>query len=229
MDPKRWIPNYGKYGFKPNYLERLLAIDPGDRYVGIFFREIDDRQGYIRNKTHWSLTVDLQVFTPYQILSFMEERFPVSPWNDWVRNILIVEKFMLYGKKARAQTGSQMKTSQLIGMLKQKWDYMWDIKDNSDYKEEDYINNSKRYYIYKEQTASMAKQWPDERLENLGFLEKNFRNLTVPKAYWNNFHFAEERPTKHSKDALRHAIYFLNQNDYDKKITPDKLYMDKWE
>lgn len=192
---------------------KVLAIDPGDKHIGMFFLEIIKGKYGKPIYFHSMNTRDVNDYTFELIIKlWIESWFTFYPNDETTENILIVEKFLLYGKKAKAQTGSQMKTSQLIGAIKTWWETF----------------NIQGKKIYVEQSASMAKSWNDIRLERLGFLDKKGNGLCIPK--WTQkdcFSMCEPTSTRHSRDALRHAIYYLNQYVYDKKITARKFYLDK--
>jgi hypothetical protein len=86
---------------------KLIAIDPGDRYVGVaFFTEDPDEE-------HGWYCADAQEFDPREF----EDGFAESIVNNEY-DYVVIERFRLYKDKAMLQTGSEFETSQLIGALK---------------------------------------------------------------------------------------------------------------
>ena len=91
----------------------LIAVDPGDEYVGVAFfeeREVDDEFPY-----GWEC-VDVQEINPDDFLDGLAELVA----TDGV-DILVYESFRLYADKSREQTGSEMLTAQMIGVIKWLW------------------------------------------------------------------------------------------------------------
>ena len=84
---------------------RLVAIDPGDAHVGV--AEFANTEG---GPTDWSCV-------------WVKEMYPAE-FVDWFEKArsrydeVIYEVFRLYPDKAMAQTGSEMLTAQLIGVIK---------------------------------------------------------------------------------------------------------------
>ncbi|HXJ63683.1 MAG TPA: hypothetical protein VNN79_08000 [Actinomycetota bacterium] len=83
----------------------LVAVDPGDEHVGIaaFIQEVDEKP----------------------VCAWTTETDPVAAADQIARMItrdevavLVVERYSLYADKALAQIGSEMHTSELIGVLK---------------------------------------------------------------------------------------------------------------
>lgn len=84
----------------------LIAIDPGDQYVGVaFFATNDDGEWYCQ---------DTQQMEPDEFIDGFAELIFDSPTPP----IVVYESFRLYGDKAKLQTGSEMLTSQMIGVIK---------------------------------------------------------------------------------------------------------------
>lgn len=90
------------------HLTRLVAVDPGDVHVGVAFFETwgdpDADEG-------WEC-VDTQEMSPEEF----EEALPETLVDNEI-DIFVFEKFLLYADKAGAQTGSEFRTSQMIGVL----------------------------------------------------------------------------------------------------------------
>lgn len=103
--PVQFEEDWVGYREKP---QRLIAVDPGDVHVGVAFFESatpsDDQS--------WKC-VDTQEMTPEEFEDALAETF-----LDGDIDVLVVEKFRLYGDKAQQQTGSEFRTSQLIGVTK---------------------------------------------------------------------------------------------------------------
>lgn len=85
----------------------ILAVDPGDEHVGVAW--FDKQEG------SWGC-VYVEEMTPDGFRSY------IGPALDsGLFRYLVVESFSLYGDKALEQTGSQMETPQMIGMIKYAW------------------------------------------------------------------------------------------------------------
>lgn len=84
--------------------ELLLAVDPGDEHVGVAWF---DKQG-----DAWGC-VYVEEMTPEQFRRYIGPALR-SGFFRW----FVLESFALYGEKALQQTGSEMETSQLIGVCK---------------------------------------------------------------------------------------------------------------
>jgi len=170
--------------------ECIIAIDPGDKNVGIITNFVpmqlsiqpnQSSQNFIESITDKiELVVDLAISLEQNV-------------------IVIIEDFKLYRNKAEAQSWSQLKTSQMIGAL------MLSL-------------GSKKIQIILQQ-ASQAKVWNDERLLRLGFIKKEGN-----KFYWNlNTPYDTKPLKKHTRDAVRHLIYYTNKKYFEGFITPYKL------
>jgi hypothetical protein len=84
---------------------KLLAIDPGGEHVGLAqFEVLDDLQVAVRGV--WESPPDEAADVVAGMLL------------GNTLGVLVVEGFRLYGDKALAQVGSEMHTSELIGVLK---------------------------------------------------------------------------------------------------------------
>lgn len=93
-------------------MRRLIAIDPGDVYVGVaFFNEDPD----------WHC-IDAQEFSPNEFSDGFAESVIDNEFD-----IVVIERFRLYGDKAQEQTGSEFETAQLIGILK------WIVRKHNDH------------------------------------------------------------------------------------------------
>ena len=83
----------------------LIAVDPGERHVGI---AIWTRQGGMRSYE----------LAPFLALEAIEKQFrPLRPGLP-KRQQLVVEEFRLYPDKAGAQSHKRMATSEMIGALR---------------------------------------------------------------------------------------------------------------
>lgn len=87
---------------------RLVAVDPGDEYVGIAEFQGSNDAGWICQAA-WELAAN----------EFLCHWLPI----DHLIDVLVVEEFSLYANKALVQTGSTMKTSQMIGAIKHEYRY----------------------------------------------------------------------------------------------------------
>jgi len=79
-----------------------VAVDPGDRHVGIAVWALTDT-------TAWETDAEFAVDEIAELL---------KTWSLPSRKVLVVEEFRLYAGKAQAQSWSPMETSQMIGALK---------------------------------------------------------------------------------------------------------------
>lgn len=91
----------------------LIAIDPGDEYVGVAFFETDEDPWRESKDKSWSC-VDAQEFSPDGFI----DAFAESLLDGDSYDVVIYERFRLYGDKSAEQTGSEFLTSQLIGVIK---------------------------------------------------------------------------------------------------------------
>lgn len=94
-------------------MSNLIAIDPGDVYVGVaFFETTGDPWRESEDKT-WSC-VDAQELTPDEFV----DAFALSLLDGDSYDAVIFERFRLYEDKSGEQVGSEFPTSQLIGVIK---------------------------------------------------------------------------------------------------------------
>jgi hypothetical protein len=82
----------------------ILAVDPGDEHVGVAWF---DKQG-----DAWGC-VYVEEMTPIEFQAYIGPAL-----NSGMFRYFVLESFSLYGDKAMEQTGSEMLTSQMIGMAK---------------------------------------------------------------------------------------------------------------
>lgn len=107
----RIFPDYAKEGgYELNrtgerYDYRLVSVDPGGAHVGVCCFGRDEAGKWA---CFWAAEM-----TPLQFEDWLSEQMVYSTID-----ILVVEQFTLYPDKAMAQTGSDMPTSQLIGVIK---------------------------------------------------------------------------------------------------------------
>lgn len=114
--------------------------------------------------------------------------------KDCTNKILLVENFINYIHKQSITCYNENKTSQMIGYLKQ-----YAVRYNLE---------------YKTQNASEAKYWSNDRLIRLGLIqEKNGRFYLFNKAI-----------PKHTRDAYRHFICYVNKHWFNNRITKEKVY-----
>lgn len=108
--------------------------------------------------------------------------------------IIVIEDFLKYGHKAHIKHYTQNTTSQMIGVIE-----LWAQLNN--------------YQLVK-QRASQAKIWTDNRLIKLGLLYATNQNRYIFNKY--------ELP-RHTRDAYRHLIYFLNKHKFNGCISNKKF------
>lgn len=96
----------------------LVAIDPGDVHVGVAFFDDDPEEAVAGG---WRC-VDAQEFEPDEF----SDAFAESLINNQF-DVVVIERFRLYGDKSKEQTGSEFETSQLIGILK------WLVRKHNDH------------------------------------------------------------------------------------------------
>lgn len=94
-------------------MANLIAIDPGDIYVGVAFFETETSSWAESEDKDWSC-VDAQEFTPVGF----EDAFALSLLDGDSYDAVIFERWRLYGDHAANQVGSEFETSQLIGVIK---------------------------------------------------------------------------------------------------------------
>lgn len=91
----------------------LIAIDPGDVHVGVaFFETVNDEWREAEGDGEWEC-VDTQEFTPDEFVDALAETI----FDNGIE-VLVYERFRLYGDKSREQIGSEFPTAQLIGVIK---------------------------------------------------------------------------------------------------------------
>lgn len=88
---------------------RLIAIDPGDRWTGVAFFATD-RDG------NW-FCQDAQEFDPPDFEDALAELLMLDRASGQPE-VIVYEKWRLYGDKAKLQTGSEFLASQHIGVIK---------------------------------------------------------------------------------------------------------------
>lgn len=90
----------------------LVAIDPGDVYVGVAFFNTDADDWTKADNGDW-YCADVQELEPNVFIdAFAESLFD----NDF--DVVVFERFRLYSDKSVEQTGSEFLTAQLIGIIK---------------------------------------------------------------------------------------------------------------
>lgn len=85
----------------------LIAIDPGDKHVGVAFFATDEDGGWYCQ--------DAQQIEHDDFLDGLAEMILMDSQTP---PIVVYEKFRLYADKAELQTGSEFLTSQMIGVIK---------------------------------------------------------------------------------------------------------------
>ena len=95
-------------------LTRLIAVDPGDAHVGVAFFELNGSSDPWAAEVapEWEC-VDAQEWRPDDFV----EAFAEALLDNDVQ-VLVYERFRLYGDLAREQIGSEFLTSQMIGVLR---------------------------------------------------------------------------------------------------------------
>lgn len=88
-------------------MTNLIAIDPGDRWTGVAFFETDEDE-----PTGWRCT-DAQEWDPDEFEDALAETILAGDVD-----IVVYERFRLYGDKAKEQKGSEFDTAQSIGVFK---------------------------------------------------------------------------------------------------------------
>lgn len=111
--------------------------------------------------------------------------------------VVVMEKFLNYNHKVQIKGYKENETSQLIGSIQALCQYSG--------------------YELIMQTASQAKSWNDERLTRLGVLRKLGNGLVVANNY------VDTKTSRHSRDAFRHIIYYLNKTLFDGCITREDI------
>ena len=127
----------------------ILAIDPGEKNVGIMF---SSQAIQFERELNLSFTV---------FISLVISNLDVLIQKAVIANakiILIIEDFILYKHKADVQSFAQMQTSEMIGSIISH-----------------YSNYNYPIEIVK-QNASQAKVWDNDRLLRLGFFTKKGNN-----------------------------------------------------
>lgn len=84
----------------------MVAVDPGGRHVGVTMYTDEHEDG------NWTCDWSKE-FTPQEFEDWLSEHMILGTIN-----ILVVEEWILFASLAAEQTGSDMPTSQLIGVIK---------------------------------------------------------------------------------------------------------------
>lgn len=170
----------------------LISIDPGERYTGIMICTTP-----LQLDKHKIISEKVENNVKNyrdEIIKVIEDSIIMARNLLDLSTVLIIEDFILYQHKAAVQSFERMRTSELIGSIKL------------------YFSNFKGVTIVI-QTASQAKTWTDDRLVRLGILnEKNGRFYSPTTSLI---------VRRHTRDALRHMVYWLNKNKFDKCITKE--------
>ncbi len=175
----------------------IISIDPGDRYVGIFIRYPDHYDWYQLD------TVEMcNEHTKPNDLLYRYVRQAVLNYDELeLKNniidkhkIMIIEDYINYKHKETIKAGKTNNTSEMIGYLKQ-------------------LANDWGFEVVM-QRAVQAKSWDNQRLERLGILINNGNKHTF---YDGNF------IAHHTRDALRHFIYYTNKNYFGNAVSKAKL------
>ncbi len=174
----------------------IISIDPGDRYVGIFVRY---PFGYevIQLDTIKNRPPDIN--TKNQLVELYLNsilNMYVTRFYDILHNqpILIVEDYVNYMHKSHIKGGKTNETSEMIGFLKE------------------FAREHHMELVM--QRAVQAKAWTNERLERLGILTTKGNTM---------YFLTGEVIYRHTRDALRHFIYYTNKNYFDNAISKTKL------
>lgn len=109
---------------------------------------------------------------------------------------VIIENYINYSTKVNIKGYKKNDTSEVIGQLKQYFQMYW----------------PKFKLVF--QNASSAKIWDDQRLVRLGILEIK----------GNKFLLNGEVIKRHTRDALRHLIHYMNRNDFNQQINKRKFF-----
>lgn len=88
----------------------ILAVDPGDEHVGVAWFDYEEDQW---GKDGAWACVYVEEMTPDEFRAYIGPAL-----NSGVFGWFILESFALYADKALQQSGSQMLTSQMIGLAK---------------------------------------------------------------------------------------------------------------
>lgn len=157
----------------------LVAVDPGGEHVGVsaFAQAPDDSWQCI-----WAGEM-----TPLQFEDWLSEKAITAEID-----ILVVEEFRLFPDKAMEQTGSDMPTSQLIGVIK---------------------------YIHR-MTATIAARWPGPAME-LHFqaptIKTPTRSILRNRKLTSMAKFLKI-PADHAADSELHGHYHILQTRGDKIV-----------
>lgn len=129
----------------------------------------------------------------------------LEPINEFIslckaktKCIVVVEDFLKYGHKANIKHYTANHTSQMIGVI-ELWTQMND-------------------YVLVKQKASQAKVWNDKRLMYLNLLFQTTQHRFIIDKYF---------LPRHTRDAYRHLIYFLNKHLFNGFIDNKKFKIKK--
>jgi hypothetical protein len=148
-----------------------MAVDPGDEHVGVAWF---DRQG-----DAWGC-VYVEEMTPDEFYVYLEQALH-SGWFDY----LIVESWALYRDMAMKLIGSEMETSQLIGMIK--------------------------YVVWKVNSCSHMNPMMEREVE-LVFQAPKIKRAVFAILARKGYKFAADRlrvPAQHVRDAEVHGVKFI--------------------
>lgn len=175
----------------------VIAIDPGDKYVGIFSYWINDTINFTIHQIEITDEFMKSIQHISNTLDSIIKRFRISCNLNAPQHIIaILEDYVNYTHKTSIKGFKKNLTSEMLGWLKQ------------------YFSNHCIPYCL--QKASQAKSWDNDRLIRLDLMrEVNGRyyinNVPIPK---------------HTRDAYRHFIYYTNKNWFNNCINRKKVFND---
>ena len=117
-------------------------------------------------------------------------------WNTYTSTgktsiALVVEDYLVYANKATAQTYSRMETPKLIGIL-QYFAYMYHVP------------------FFLQRAVDVKTRWSNEILIHKGIIAPAGKGFIVPDN-------PDVKPTRHTIDAIRHAVHFASFKNGDNK------------
>jgi len=127
--------------------QMMVTVDPGDRHVGVAYWTFEDGA--------WGCE-HAQEMEPEQFTDYLRTHLVTGAIGT-----VVYESWQLYGDKAAEQVGSEMLTSQLIGVIKylvRQTQVNWPMNAPQIFSQQAAIKTPTRAILKKRQVVSVAKR-----------------------------------------------------------------------
>lgn len=194
-------------------LTKMLAIDPGDRHVGLAFFQV--KRGWESEVYDWTCTDTMEV-TPRELEDSLLETL-----TDGELDIVVFERFLLDPTKLESQINSEMETSQLIGIIK------YVVRMHNQHAQQ-HLEHGRKGDPWKSPLPCMLEngicynrpeRWLGREVKLVGqtpSIKKPTRGILNAKKIKSRA-AANKDKLGHQKDAELHGFYYIHQGQFDKK------------